>query len=204
MYYRYPSKFSDVFRMNADLNLVEVYKCLKSKRMCFVMLVADNKSPFAPVGRLMGDEALRRKAALKLEFTTDKGNLDREGNQLVSGEIPEVENAIKYYRDECGADPEEMLQIAEMKIRAFMKGEKYNGFVVTAKDVGEIRMLIKDRTFVSILEQRSDVRKMHSKEKTTDEKGEEMLVEDLLNEDVEVEEEEIEEAKEDSFYNPDE
>lgn len=68
---------------------------LGDRRMRFVMLVVDRRSPL----RTLPEKQRREKAAMILGFPMEGKRLDRNGRDAVNGNVPAIEAAIEKYRE---------------------------------------------------------------------------------------------------------
>ncbi len=99
MFFRLPGDFRKVYQLNPELRLIREFKGLNSgRKMCMVMLIADNYSPFRYYDNDEGDTEVRREVAVTFKHVRSNGALTPKGNDIVNGNLQDIEAAIRFYR----------------------------------------------------------------------------------------------------------
>lgn len=83
------------FEANPELTLIPEFKTLKPREMMFVCLVCDPKSPL----RTLHGRARRDKAAQLAGYPMEGTRLDKNGRNVVTGKIADVEKAIEVFKE---------------------------------------------------------------------------------------------------------
>lgn len=152
MKYNYPLNPKDVWKENPELKSVPEYARLSAKQMCFVMLVGDPTSPH--IGKYFkqdGEQEFFRSACVGLGFSDKRGNLSREGEEMVFDASQELQIAIQVMRDSTGFELVKGVVAAESMLDNIIKFSMVSLDSITdTKEkkvvVGEMRQLIKDKT----------------------------------------------------------
>lgn len=126
MHYKLKSG-EDPFELNPGLLAIAQYKALTARQMFFVCLVADTDWD-NPLKTLPARQR-REKAALIVGFPMEAGGkrLDKNGRQLVNGQIEDVEAAIKFYQSVQFDEDQANLEAVNKQIeeaRALMSKDK--------------------------------------------------------------------------------
>jgi len=117
----------DPFELNPGLRAVDKYSKLTDRQMFFVCLVCD-PSKDNPVKTLSGKERRERAAILAgYKFESDGKRLDKNGREIVAGNIASVEAAIEEFKKNHYNEREknkEALRKQIAEIRDFLSSDK--------------------------------------------------------------------------------
>ena len=106
----------------------------RDRRMRFVMLVADRRSPL----RTLPDRQRREKAALICGWTMEGTRLDRNAREIVYGKVEPIELAIAKYKELQFDEHQDTLDTVNAQIHEIKEYLKSNKKIPLTKKNGEI------------------------------------------------------------------
>ncbi len=134
----------DIFEKYPELKVVSEYSKLTDRQMKLVCLVADIKSPI----KTLPDKQRRERACYTLNFPTEGNRLDKNGRNIVSGQVESIEKAIEVYKKnqyDSDRDTLDSLKQQIQEIKDYLKSDKSQPLIFKGKVVVDNKG--KEKTF---------------------------------------------------------